>query len=291
MKTLAYYNGKIGEFDEVTVPFNDRSHWFGDGVYDATCAANHTIFALDEHIDRFFRSAEKTRIELGIDKPALRALLTELCKKVDSPNQFVYWQATRGGMTQRRHAFPRASASAAPAAYIANLWVMIGPGEIGDMNKKVKLVAVEDTRFLLCDAKTINLLPNVLASEQAEEAGCEEAVFHRNGRVTECSHGNISILKDGVFRTAPADSLILPGIARAHLLRYCEELGIPADETAFTLDDLFMADEAIVTSASNFCLSVCEVDGKPVGGRAPELLKRLQGAAAAHFTRETGQII
>ena len=296
METLAYYNGRIDEIDKLTVPFNDRSHWFGDGVYDATCAANHVIFALGEHIDRFFTSADGVGIVLGISKQQLRALLQNLCKKVDSPCQLVYWQATRGGLTPRKHTFPRVGApgqndqpdgQAAPAA---NIWASIVPTELSyaGMKKKLSLLSVEDTRYLHCGIKTLNLLPNVLAAERAQQAGCDEAVFHRGGRVAEGSHSNISILKDGVFRTAPTDNLILPGVARAHLIRYCAELGIPVDETAFTIDDLLCADEAILSSASKFCMAISSVDGRPVGGRAPELLGRLQDTAAAHFMKETG---
>ena len=51
MQTLGYYDGKYDEIDKMVVPFDDRSHYYGDGVYDATCAGNHVIFNLDEHVD------------------------------------------------------------------------------------------------------------------------------------------------------------------------------------------------------------------------------------------------
>ncbi len=123
---------------------------------------------------------------------------------------------------------------------------------------------------------------------RADRAGCQEAVLHRGSRVTECAHSNVSILKDGVFRTAPTDELILPGIARANLIALCRRLSVPVAEEPFTLDDLMAADEIIISSSSGFCMSAREVDGVPVGGRDPELLRALQEGVWRQFIEETG---
>ena len=96
MTNLGYYNGKYGPLEEMSVPMNDRVCYFGDGVYDATYTANHNIFALDEHIDRLFRSMAMIRIEPDKTKEEVKCLLKEMVRKVDSPDQFVYIQVTRG---------------------------------------------------------------------------------------------------------------------------------------------------------------------------------------------------
>jgi D-alanine transaminase len=202
-----------------------------------------------------------------------------MVKKLDSGEQFVYWQTTRGtGM--RSHAFPNPVAP-------GNMWIMLRPVKVKDTYKKLKLITRPDTRFFHCNIKTLNLIPSVMAAEATAEAGCDEAVFHRNGRVTECAHSNVHIIKDGVFRTAPADNLILPGIARANLIKFCKQLGIPVNETAFSLDEMMAADEVIVSSSGQFCIAASEVDGKPVGGRAPALLKLLQDTAVKDFNDKT----
>ena len=127
-----------------------------------------------------------------------------------------------------------------------------------------------------------------MASQKAAEAGCQESVFYRpGGRVTECAHSNVHIIQDGMLRTAPTDNLILPGIARAHLIRMCKKLEIPVNETAFTLDDLFNAEEVIVTSSSNLCLHANMIDGKPVGGKQPELLEQIRKALLEEFYTAT----
>lgn len=278
MKTLGYYNGKYGELEEMCIPMNDRVCWFGDGVYDAGPSRNYKIFAIDEHIDRFFNSAGLLDIEMPVTKEELKELLQEMVNKMDTGDLFVYYQVTRGTGV-RDHAYTKGP---------GNLWIMLKPAEISDGIEPIKLITVEDTRFLHCNIKTLNLIPSCVATEKAKKAGCQEAVFYRaGGRVTECAHSNVHIIKDGKLVTAPTDNLILPGIARAHLIRMCKKLGIPVSETPYTLKELFEAEEVLVTSSSNLCLHACEIDGKPVGGKNPELLEKIRAALLGEFYEKT----
>jgi D-alanine transaminase len=278
MDALGYYNGKWGPLDEMTVPMNDRACYFGDGIYDATCAVNKVIFALDEHVDRFFNSAKLLEIKLSYSKDDLKKNLNDMVSKVEGAELFVYWQATRG-TGQRNHVFPDGA---------SNLWIMIKPGKIPDIYKKVKLITMEDTRFLHCNIKTINLIPSVIASQRAKEAGCHETVFHRGETVTECAHSNVHIIKGGTFITHPVDNLILRGIARSHLAKACDRLGIPVEEREFSLTELFDADEVMISSASTLGLSAEAIDGKPAGGKSPELLKKIQDEVMREFSECTG---
>ncbi|MBR9649194.1 MAG: D-amino acid aminotransferase [Clostridium tyrobutyricum] len=279
MKTLGYYNGKYDLIENMTIPMNDRACYFGDGVYDAAFSRNNVIFALDEHIDRFFNSAGLLRIKIPYTKDELKTLLIDMVKKVDAVEQFVYWQVTRG-TAMRDHVFPGDDVK-------ANIWITLEPWNIEYKQQKLKLITLEDTRFLHCNIKTLNLLPNVMAAQKAKENNCQETVFHRGDRVTECAHSNVSIIKDGIFKTAPTDNLILPGIARAHIIKMCKRFGIPVDETPFVLRELMDADEVIVTSSGDFCMTACEIDGKPVGGKAPEIVEKLQNALVDEFLEET----
>ncbi|MBQ3490566.1 MAG: aminotransferase class IV [Clostridia bacterium] len=278
MKTLGYYNGEIGELEELRVPMLDRACYFGDGVYDVAYSRNHKAYALREHIDRFYQSMALLNIRLDMHPDDLENLICELIKKVDADEQWVYFQASRGtGL--RNHAVT--------APMNANLWIMLKPCSIRETYKKINLISLEDKRFLYCNAKTLNLIPAVLYSTEAENGGYDEAVLHRNGRVTGCAHSNISTLKNGVLQTAPADEYILAGIGRAHLIRKCKSFGIPVKEEPFSLDEMMEADEIIVTSAGSLCIAAGTVDGKAVGGKAPELLKRLQDSLMEDYFRAT----
>lgn len=207
MKNIGYYNGETGLLEDLKVPFLDRVSFYGDGVYDATMALDGVVVFAEDHIDRFFNSCANMEINPGIGREELQHLLTDLVAKVDGSYHFVYWQVTRG-TAHRSHPFPEGN---------ANLWVMVEPEEKNLQPAPIQLLTVEDTRFFHCNTKTLNLLSNVVAAQHAKEAGCEEAVFIRDGFVTECAHSNIHILKDGVFVTHQADNLILPGIARKHI--------------------------------------------------------------------------
>ena len=221
------------------------------------------------------------KITVPYTRQELTEILYSLLEKMDDTDIFVYWQLSRG-TAMRNHIFPDASVK-------ANLWVTMKPGSNADPDETLKLITQEDTRFLHCNIKTLNLIPNVMASQKAQEAGCGECVFHRGDIVTECSHSNISILKDGVFITHPTDHYILPGISRMHLIKNCKKLGIPVDERPFTLKELMEADELIVSSSSKLGLLATEVDGVPVGNKAQELWKKLQNAYYEQFLRETSK--
>ena len=279
MKTLGYYNGEFGEIEAMKIPMNDRACWFGDGVYEATLAANGIVFALDEHLARMHNSASMLEIDVPLPGTELAELLGSLVKKVEGSVHFVYWQLSRG-TADRSHAFPENPK--------ANLWITVRPFVLPDLSKRQKLVTVEDTRFLHCNIKTLNLIPNVMASEKAKKAGAREAVFYRGEKVTECSHSNVHILKDGILRTAPADNLILPGITRAHILRLCKKLGIEAEERSFTIAEMMAADEVLTSSSSSFCFATDFIDNRPVGNKAPDLVRKLQEALNAEFYEATG---
>lgn len=278
MKTLAYYNGKISEIDEMMIPITDRVCFFGDGIYDATLAANHKIYGMDDHVDRFFNSANLLSIEMPCTKQELKDLLCELVKKVDSPDQFVYMQLTRG-TGPRNHLFPKEGG--------ANLWVLLNERHLAPPEQPMRLITMEDNRFLMCNIKTLNLIPSVLASQKAADAGCDETVFHRGDRVTECAHSNLSILKNGVFITAPLDQYILPGTARKRLLEACVTLGIPYEERPFTLSEMFDADEIILSSSGYLCQRTEMIDSRPVGQKDEKNLKALQDVVYGRFYEET----
>lgn len=278
MKNLGYYNGKIGSLEEMTVPMLDRACYFGDGVYDAAYSRNHIVYALEEHIDRFFDSAALLGIEVPMSREELATLIRELVRKVDDGEQFVYWQVSRGTAI-RTHAF---------AGERANIWIMLRPCRLRELYRKNRLISTEDTRFFHCNIKSLNLIPNVLAMQKAVAAGVDECVFHRGDIVTETAHSNISMLKDGKLITHPRDNLILAGVARKHLIEACHHFGIPVEERNYTLAELETADEVILTAAGSLCLSASELDGKPVGGKAPDTLRMLQDYLLADYVEKTG---
>ena len=278
MKTLGYYDGKIDELENMKVPMLDRACYFGDGIYDATYSRNKKIFAVDEHIDRFYHGLERVKIKFSMTKSRLRELLYELVGYTDDDELFVYWQVTRGEGV-REHSYNN--------DMTGKLWVMLKPQPIVDMGQKIVLVTHEDIRYTLCDIKTLNLLPNVLFSQYAKERGAHECILHRGNRVTECAHSNVHIIKDGALITPPADRFILKGVAREHLIKACNALEIAVKIHPFTLEEVYGAEEVIITSSGSLCLQAQSVDGIAVGGKQQELIIALQSYLLEEFRSAT----
>ena len=279
MEQVAYYNGTIGAPEELTVPFLDRACFFGDGVYDATMASRGVILYLEDHLDRFWNSMRFMRFEPNFTREELVGELHRVLELADGRDVFLYWQITRG-TAPRKHEF----ANVEP-----NLWITATSMPIGDLKNTLDLYSYEDRRYSYCNVKTLNLLPNVLAAQNAVDHGGQEAVFVRDGYVTEAAHSNLHFLKNGTLITHPADEYILHGIARKHLLGRCEVLGIPVEERLYTLDEFMDADEVLVSSSTKFALRAAHVDGKPVGGKDAQTFERLRVALIEEFEAYIGQ--
>lgn len=280
MQNIAYYNGKIGPIEEMTVPMNERACYFGDGVYDATCVVNHVPMAIDDHIDRIYRSAKLIDIDIPMEKAEMKAMLQSLVDQVEGDVIFLYWQVTRG-VGMRNH--PYNAVEGKPS-----IWAFAKPNKMRDPFATYKCITMEDKRFYYCNIKTINLLPAVMANQRAVEAGCDETIFHRGERVTECSHSNVHILKDGVLKTAPCDELILPGITRAHILAICEAQGIPVVEEPFTVQEMMAADEVFFSSSSALTCRISSIDGKAVGMKDEATFAKIRDAYQLEMKRECG---
>lgn len=277
MKYVGYYNGEIAPLEELKIPALDRAVYFGDGIYDATTFCNNHIFAAKDHLDRFYNSCRLLEIEFPMTREELTAELQKVIDANECDHGMLYWQCSRG-TGFRQHNFLKDSKP--------NLLIFTVPCELVPMDSTFKLISMEDTRFLHCNIKTLNLIPSVIAYQRCVEVDCQETVFHRNGRVTECAHSNILMIKDGVLCTPPRDNLILPGITLKHLLELAAKNGIPTREEPFSMEELKDADEVIVSSSGGLCIQAVELDGQPIGGKDPATLKCLQDAYTEFYAND-----
>lgn len=261
MNSYAYYNGKFGKKEDISIPLSDRSIFFGDAVYDAAIGSYDRILWEEEHIDRFLTNAEKLGINHSYTKSCLSALLREIGVKSMIKTYFLYFQLSRD-RKERNHSAKNAT---------SNLLITIDPIEINRNSRPLKLITVKDIRYALCNIKTTNLLPAVLASTKADILGYDEAIFVRGSIVTECSKSNIAIIKQGRVITHPKSNRILPGISREHLGLICNELSIPFIEEKFSVLDMMNADEILVTSTGKLCKKASIINNVSVGGKAPYL--------------------
>jgi D-alanine transaminase len=251
MSKFAYYNGVFDLYENIRIPLSDRAIFFGDGVYDAALGAGNKIYLIDRHIERFLGNLKRLSIRLEFTAEKLKELIYSVVRRCGFNCFFLYFQASRR-CTDRIHSNLSSDG--------ANLLITVKecPIPTGDL---MHLYITEDLRYYYCDIKTLNLLPQTLYASLAESNGCDECVLHRFNTVTECSHSNISIIKNGVLYTHPNSRLILPGITRASILSFCEANGIPFKEIPFSLKELQEADDIIVSSTTKLACPAVIGDG------------------------------
>jgi len=263
MKNLGYYNGSIGLIEDLKIPAIDRAFYFGDGVYDAVMCRNNIPYLLDLHIDRLYQNCSTLDIVPPIDKKELKSIICDLVKKVDANEKFVYFHISRGSQI-REHSYDSLK---------GNLFITVTERAVSDVKIKMSTTLAKDIRYELCNIKTLNLLPSVLTAQMSKNNGSEEAIMYRSESfVTEGSHSNVSILKNGKLITAPSDKYILPGVTRAHLIEIAKQNGIPVEERRYSVRELFLADEIIISSSSKMARGVSTIDKIRIGGNDKALL-------------------
>lgn len=269
---LVLYNDTLMPRELFRVDLEDRGYQFGDGVYEVIRFYGQKTYELDAHLQRLRDSAAAIRIPLPTTVENLAANVERLIAESGHQNGIVYLQLTRG-VAPRGHLFPE-KAEPVLTGYATPVERPTDALENG-----ITAVTAEDIRWLRVDIKTINLLPNTLAKQEAHEAGAQEAIFVRNGFVTEGASSNVFGIRAGVCYTHPANHLILNGITRRVVLRLLEAAGIPVQESAIPKDELYAMDELFVTSTVQEVCPVIRVDGRTVGGGRPgPVTRRLQEA-------------
>ena len=259
--------------DTLKFPLEERALQFGDGIYEVIRIYNGLYYLFDEHIDRLYRSAEAIKIKLSQSKEELKGLLLELLNR----NKMIedgklYMQVSRGS-APRDHVFPE-GVEPNIYAYVQSL-----PRNLSNLKNGVGVITHRDIRWENCYIKSLNLLPNVMAKQEAKENGCYEAILHRDGRVTECSASNVYLVKDGKIYTHPTTRNILHGCVRMAIERFVEELQIPLIEDAFSLNDISEADELFLSSSTSEITPIVFVDGQQIkDGKPGTITRKLQAA-------------
>lgn len=273
MKVL--WNEEIVDESEVKIDIEDRGYQFGDGIYEVIRIYDGYMYMEKEHLDRLWVSAEKIRMTLPFTREELSQRLHRLAQEVGLENARVYFQVTRGTAKPRLHDFPN------PKEVQPVLMADIQPASRPSAKQNIGIRAdfVEDKRWLHCDIKSISLLGNIMALDEAQQKGYDEAVLVRDGIVTEASASNLWMVKDEVLYTHPDGNLVLPGIAKIKIRELVKALGIELKEEAFTEKELLAADECFKTSSVAEIMPIIEIDNQTIGDGTPgKVTKKLLNA-------------
>lgn len=279
---IVYFNGKFILKREVCISPDDRGFLFADGVYEVIGTWDGQLFQAERHFARLARSLHALRIpspDLGELAQAAAGLLPKNNLQHDGGK--IYIQITRGATT-RGHAFPDAPipptvyATAVPYEPPREKWC-----------EGVRAIIVPDIRWARCDIKSLALLPNVLASQRAKDAGAYDAIQIRDGVVTEGSHTSVCAVFDGVLTTHPLTQHILGGVTRDVVLELCSQLDIHSQERPILEEELCAADEVLLLGTTTGVMPVVTIEHRHIGDGAPgPTTQRLQTALHAMMMRK-----
>ncbi|WP_027936735.1 D-amino-acid transaminase [Anaeroarcus burkinensis] len=267
MKALGYIDGRIVELDQKVVLLEDRGYQFGDGVYEVTKVHQGRLIAFEAHMFRLYRSLRELRIPVTYTMEEFQEMHEQLIRESGIADGAIYLQLTRGA-APRSHAFPKQSCPV--------LTMTIRPQAQTEEDvhlQGVSALVLDDIRWLRCDIKSLNLLPNILGKQEAKEAGCYEAVLVRDGKITEGTSSNCFVVKDEVLWTHPLNNLILPGITRQIVLdRIAKPLGLAVLEKAVTPEFAYGADEVFLTGTSTEVMPIVKLGRQTIGNGKPGAL-------------------
>lgn len=258
------WKGNIVDKEDMRIDFNDRGYQFGDGIYEFVRVYNGKLFALEEHLDRFENSAKLLELNMNYSRDEMRGFFEEMVRANELDSGNIYIQITRGDGTARNHNYPpydqqKSVISGCAAHYYR---------DNKKINEGVKATLYRDLRWQMCNAKSLNLLPNCMAIADAKRRGADKAILYRNGYITEERAGNVMIVKNGQIFTTPDSGEILPGITKLLVLRICRKYHIPFEERKFTIQELMEADEVIVTDTKTECCPVIQIEDRVIGNGA-----------------------
>ncbi len=279
MPDIAFVNGRFLPWKDAVVSIDDRGFQFGDGVYEVIRTYRGAPFEVAAHLARLERSTK----ELNLVQPYSRAQWTQWIQQglgqAGYQEAKVYIQITRG-TAPRDHAFP-SGVSPTVVMTIRELH----PLSLQLRQDGVTARTCDDLRWSRCDIKSLNLLGNVLAREEARKAGVFEAILVKDGLVTEGSLSNVMAVRSGTIVTAPEGPRILSGVTRTVVLELARKEEIPVEEQFLSLDALYGAEEVFLTGTTLEVLGVVRIDGKTIGsGRPGPITKTL----AARWSILTG---
>jgi D-alanine transaminase len=265
MSRIAYVNGRYVPHRAASVHVEDRGYQFADGVYEVVAVSDGRLVDGGPHLDRLERSLRELRIAPPMARKPLEHVMREVVRRNGVDNGIIYIQMTRG-VAPRDHAFP-----SKPKTQVVMTARRARPQSPKVAEDGVKAITMPDIRWKRCDIKSVSLLPNILAKQQAKEAGAYEAwLVDANGMVTEGSSTNAWIVtRDGQLVTRSLENAILAGITRGAVLAMAREEGLSLVERPFSVSEAKAAREAFVTSTSSYVTPVTQIDDHVIANGKP----------------------
>ncbi|MBN7811149.1 aminotransferase class IV [Algoriphagus sp. H41] len=253
MKPFCFADGHIIPTQTATIHPMDLGLIRGFGIFDFFRTSGRTPLFLEHYLDRFIASAEKTHLPLAYSREELRTIVRELIEKNDLVDGGIRMLLS-GGVSENHFS---------PAE--GKLFIFAEPLSMPAEEKYregVKLLTLEYVRPI-ADIKTTNYTLPVWHSVNWKRLEAEDVLYHWNGEVSESSRSNFYIVKNGVIHTP--DQHILMGITRKKILEIADKVVI----RPVTLEEVWDADEAFISSTTKVLLPVTQLDDRKIGSGKP----------------------
>ena len=266
--TTCYINGKYKPLSQSTVSVTDRGYQFSDGVYEVIAVFKNEFVDFKLHLNRLFVSLKKMDMKINLNKNQIESI-TKKIKKINQLEMgIVYIQITRGDQNPRDHKY---SNKLKPNIVIYS--IIKNFENLNKLAQKgVKTSLYPDLRWQRSDIKSISLLGNVLAANHAKKNKSHEAVlFDNRNMITEGNSSSIWIIKKNKCITHPLNFRILKGCTIHKLISILKKNKFKFEEKKFSITSLLNADEAFMTSATNFIMPIVKVDKYTISNGKPGL--------------------
>lgn len=263
MPNIGYLNGRFSPLEEITISPDDRGFLFGDGIYEVVRAYHGVPAFWEDHCARLIRSAKEIQLPFHIQPQDFHQLLLTGLEQSGYAEGKIYIHITRG-VAPREHGFPP---NVQPTVFLS--FREMGGLSMELTKRGAKVITVPDIRWDRCDIKSLNLLPNVLAKQKAQEAKVFEAIFVRDGFVIEGATSNIFLVKDGQLRTPERNNLVLSGVTQQQVIQVAQAHGQEVHFDRIPLDDLYQAEEVFLVGTTIEVLPVVNIDGQTVHNGKP----------------------
>ena len=281
MSKIVYLNSKFVKFREAKIHIEDRGLQFSDSVYEVISFYNQQLVDLEFHIKRLKYSLKELKINYIVNQDKLKKIFKKIINLNKLKNGIIYMQITRG-IQPRDHTYKN--------NLIPNLIIYVINKKFNLPNKNfkgVKAITYKDLRWKRRDIKTVSLLANVLAKNEAVRKNAYEAILIDKGKITEATASNVWIVKNNKLFTHPANTDILKGVTRESIKRIIKTNKLQLNEKSFTIKQLYNADEVFITSSTNLVTPIIKIDSKIINkGKIGNISLQLASLYANFFINE-----
>ena len=288
--TLVHVGGQLLPREDAKISVLDSLAQGGDGVWEGLRVYKGKVFQLEEHLDRMYDSAHAMRFKHVPEREAVRTAIFETLKANDMLDGAHIRLTLSRGLKGTSGMNPELNTFGSTLIVLAEF----KPPVYGTEGTTLITSSVRRNPPQCLDSKIHhnNLINNILAKIEANEAGADDAVMlDINGFVSETNATNMFLVKRGEVHTPLAESC-LPGLTRAKILELAKANNIPAYERHITPSELYTADEVFTTGTMGGLSPVAVIDGRTIGdGKPGPMVARLKELYAAAVEREAVPIV